>query len=121
MKKGLFDVKVFMITLCFIVREQGSMERQVIDLFASFGLIIGVAHLHPFLCCAVITPEMTILDIISQHRETEMVFKRLEEETGTCVCCQGLFLTLREAAKRFGFDLENALAALNAAIDGRIR
>jgi hypothetical protein len=50
MKKGLFDVKViFMITLCFIVREQGWMEWQVVDPFVSFGQIIGVARLHPFL------------------------------------------------------------------------
>jgi hypothetical protein len=50
-----------------------------------------------------------------------VIFKRLEEETGACVCCQGLFLSLREAAKRFGFDLGSVLRALNAAVDGRIR
>ncbi|OPY90443.1 MAG: hypothetical protein A4E73_02500 [Syntrophaceae bacterium PtaU1.Bin231] len=57
----------------------------------------------------VITPETVILDIISRHRETEAVFKKLEEETGTCVCCQALFLPLGEAAARFGFDLDRAL------------
>ena len=69
----------------------------------------------------IITPEMTIIDIISQYRQTEAIFKRLEEETEACVCCHGLFLPLREAAKRFGFDLYTVLADLNAAIDGRIR
>ena len=69
----------------------------------------------------IITPGTTIIEIISQYRETEVIFKRLEEETGACVCCQGLFLSLREAAKRFGFDLGTVLTALNAAIDGSIR
>jgi len=50
-----------------------------------------------------------------------VIFKRLEEETGACVCCQRLFLSLREAAKRFGFDLGSVLRALNAAVDDRIR
>ena len=34
----------------------------------------------------IITPGTTIIDIISQYRETEAIFKRLEEETGACVC-----------------------------------
>lgn len=69
----------------------------------------------------IITTEMTIIDIISQYRQTEVIFQRLEEETGACVCCQGLFLPLREAAKRFGFDLGTVLAVLNAAVAGILR
>jgi len=67
----------------------------------------------------IITLETTILDIISQYRETESIFKRLEEETGTCICCQGLFLSLREAADQFGFDLECALSDINTFIDDK--
>ena len=66
----------------------------------------------------VITPEMTILDILSEYRETEAIFRGLETRTGTCICCQGLFLTLRTAAGRFGFDLETLLTELNALIVG---
>ncbi len=66
-----------------------------------------------------ITPEMTILDIISQYRETEKIFKRLDAELGVCVCCQGLFLPLGEAARRYGFDLLSALADIRAIIDRR--
>lgn len=66
----------------------------------------------------VIAPETIIIDIISAYRHTEAVFKRLEEETGTCVLCQGLFLTLGDAARQFGFNLENALRHLHAAVDG---
>ncbi len=64
----------------------------------------------------VVTPEMTVLAGGRQHRETEKIFKRLEDETGSCVCCQGLFLSVGEAAERFGFDLERVLSDLNSII-----
>jgi|GEM_PF-959785 len=63
-----------------------------------------------------ITPEMTILDIINRHRETERIFKRLEAELGVCVCCEALFLPLGEAADRFGFDLGSVMTEINAFI-----
>jgi hypothetical protein len=63
-----------------------------------------------------ITPETTILDILHSHRGTEAIFRRLESETGTCVLCQGLFLSLREAAERFGFPAADILAEIRAAI-----
>jgi hypothetical protein len=66
-----------------------------------------------------ITPETTIIDIISQYRETERVFKKLEEETGICVCCQGLFLPIGEAAKQFGFDLGCALSEIKSVIGNK--
>jgi hypothetical protein len=68
---------------------------------------------------SIITPEMTILDIIGQYRETERIFKQLEAELGVCVCCQGLFLTLREAAERFGFYLSPVMAEIDTLIRGR--
>lgn len=64
-----------------------------------------------------ITPETTVIDIISQYRETEKIFKRLEEKTGSCVCCEGLFLSIGAAAQQFGFDLSRALADINAVIN----
>lgn len=66
----------------------------------------------------VIAPETVIIDIISAYRHTEGIFKGLEEETGTCVLCQGLFLTLGDAARQFGFNLEVTLRHLHAAVDG---
>ncbi len=58
---------------------------------------------------AAITQKTVILDIISRYRETEAVFKKLEVETGACICCQALFLTIGEAAARFGFDPDRAI------------
>lgn len=64
-----------------------------------------------------ITPETMIIDIISGHRQTECIFRRLEEETGTCVLCQGLFLTLGEAAGQFGFDLKTVMDNLHDVVN----
>lgn len=68
-----------------------------------------------------ITPETKMIDVISRYRQTESTFRRLNEEVGTCVCCQGLFLSLREAAERFGFNLEILMNELHAEIQGGIQ
>ena len=68
-----------------------------------------------------ITPETKMIDVISRYRKTESTFRRLNEEVGTCVCCQGLFLSLREAAERFGFNLEILMNELHAEIQGGIQ
>ncbi len=59
-----------------------------------------------------ITPDMTVLDIISKHRQTEGVFKKYEQEAGECICCDALFDSLENLAQRYGLDLENLLADL---------
>lgn len=64
----------------------------------------------------VVTAATSVLDIISGYRQTEGIFKDLEAETGRCICCEGLFLSLGEAAARFGFDLNGALARISAVI-----
>jgi hypothetical protein len=66
----------------------------------------------------IVTPDTAIIDIISIHRQTEQVFKRLEAETGTCICCEGLFLSVRDAAQRFGFNMESVMADINGIIAG---
>ncbi len=68
----------------------------------------------------VIAPETMIIDIISGYGQTEPIFRRLEEETGTCVLCQGLFLTLGEAAGQFGFDLKTVMGNLHDVVDGAV-
>jgi len=64
------------------------------------------------------TPETSIIDIISNHRQTEKLFKRLEEETGTCICCEGLFMSVKDAASHFGFPLWDTLIDINTIILG---
>ncbi|MBN1850577.1 MAG: hypothetical protein JW932_18555 [Deltaproteobacteria bacterium] len=68
-----------------------------------------------------ISPEMTILDIISKYRETEVVFKRYDEKAGECICCQALFDTVQDVAQRYGLNLDELLAEIDsAACDDKI-
>jgi iron-sulfur cluster repair protein YtfE (RIC family) len=59
---------------------------------------------------------MTILDVVSQYRGTEAVFRRYDAAAGVCLCCQALFDSLEEAARKYGLDLETLLADLEEAV-----
>ncbi len=62
-----------------------------------------------------ITPDMTVLDIISQHRSTEAVFKAYEAETGHCICCEALFDPLNQVARCYDLNLSSMLTRLEQA------
>jgi hypothetical protein len=62
-----------------------------------------------------ITPEITILEVLSQYRWTEQVFRRYDAAAGVCLCCQALFDSLDEAARKYGLNLESLLADLEQA------
>jgi hybrid cluster-associated redox disulfide protein len=59
-----------------------------------------------------ITPEMTIVEVLSQYRQTEEVFRRYEREAKGCLLCHALFDTLAEAAAKYGLDLDRLLEDL---------
>ncbi len=59
-----------------------------------------------------IEPEMTVLDIISAHRQTEAVFRSYDGAAGECICCKALFEPLKEMTNRYGLDLEEVLTDL---------
>jgi hypothetical protein len=59
-----------------------------------------------------ISPDMTVLDVVSAYRGTEEVFQRYDRSAGECICCNALFVTLRDVARRYGLDLEDLLADL---------
>ncbi|MBS3758713.1 MAG: hypothetical protein KGY61_08610 [Desulfobacterales bacterium] len=63
-----------------------------------------------------IKPEMTVLDIISQHRETEAVFKSYDALAGECICCNSLFNTLEQVADKYQFDIHDMMQALENAL-----
>jgi hypothetical protein len=58
---------------------------------------------------AAITSEMTIFEILCQHRHTEKVFRQYAAAAGGCLCCQALFHSLEEVARRYGLDLNRLL------------
>ncbi len=62
-----------------------------------------------------IFPEMTVLDVISKYRKTEAVFKLYDRQACECVCCQALFETLQDVAKKYDFSLEKLLSDLETA------
>jgi hypothetical protein len=62
-----------------------------------------------------ISPDMTLIEILQQHRQTEVVFRRYEGEAQGCLLCHALFDTLAEAAAKYGLDLERLLKDLQEA------
>jgi hypothetical protein len=65
-----------------------------------------------------ITPDMTLLEVVYQHRQTEAVFRRYEGETQGCLLCHALFDTLAEAAAQYGLNLDKLLKDLREAAQG---
>ena len=61
-----------------------------------------------------ITPDMSVLDVLSLCRETEDVFRSYDDAAGECICCNALFETLHDLAKKYHLDLERLLADLRA-------
>lgn len=59
-----------------------------------------------------ITPDMTVLDVVSRYRTTEGVFKRYDDRAGTCICCEALFETLDHLAQKYDLDLNGLLEDL---------
>ncbi len=56
-----------------------------------------------------ITPDMTIVEVLSQYRQTEGVFRRYEGEAQGCLLCHALFDTLAEAAAKYGLNLDRLM------------
>jgi hypothetical protein len=61
-------------------------------------------------------PGMTVLDVVSRYRETEAVFKRYDEQAGECICCQALFESVQDVAKKYHLDLTELLADLESVV-----
>lgn len=70
----------------------------------------GLSKLHNF----EISPEMTVLEIIHRYRQTETVFRKYDEQAGICICCNALFETLEDVAKKYNLGLEGLLMELEA-------
>ena len=65
----------------------------------------------------VISSEMTVLDVISKHRETEAVFRQYDKLAGECICCRALFDSIRNVAKKYGLNMKKFMDDLNAAVN----
>jgi len=56
-----------------------------------------------------INEQMTILDVVSQFRTAEKVFRKYDKEAGVCLCCEALFEPLWKVAQEYGLDLNSLL------------
>lgn len=65
-----------------------------------------------------IEKQMTILDILCDHQETQEVFRSCDQVIGECVMCNHLFETLEEFSAKYGLDCGELLARLRAAAGG---
>jgi len=64
----------------------------------------------------VLTPQMTLLEIMYRWRASETVFRAYESQAGVCLRCQALFDTLEDVARKYRLDLKALLADLQTLI-----
>jgi hypothetical protein len=62
-----------------------------------------------------INPEMTVLEVLCRHRQTEHIFRKYDAAAGVCLCCQARFDSLADLARKYGLELEKLLADLEMA------
>ena len=65
-----------------------------------------------------INPDMTVLEVVSRHRETEAVFRAYDEQAGVCLCCNALFDTIRAVSEQYGLDMEALISDLESVRTG---
>jgi len=63
-----------------------------------------------------IRSEMTVLEVIERHPQTEAVFRKYDQQAGVCLCCQALFEPLRQMAERYHLNLQMLLDDLNGVL-----
>jgi len=64
-----------------------------------------------------ITPDMTVLEVVSRYRQAEDVFRKYDAAAGVCLCCQALFDSLSEVARKYSLDLARLLTDLEVVAD----
>ncbi|MDY7001238.1 MAG: hypothetical protein SVS15_05595 [Thermodesulfobacteriota bacterium] len=64
-----------------------------------------------------ITPNMTVLDVVSKFHETMPVFRNYDKLAGECICCESLFETLEDVAHIYGLDLKRLIDDLEASVE----
>ena len=66
-----------------------------------------------------ISKNMTVLDVVSEHRGTEEVFRSYDARAGECICCNSLFETIEAIAQKYGLDLYSLVDDLEEAVHTR--
>lgn len=74
--------------------------------------------MHPSRAETRIKKDMTVLDVVSEYRLTEAVFRSYDTRAGACVCCTCLFEAVESLARDLGLDLDAFLRELENAAFG---
>ncbi|WP_461207271.1 hypothetical protein [Clostridium sp. DL1XJH146] len=59
---------------------------------------------------------MKILDIITEHEETQEIFSSYDKIIGECVMCNHMFDSLEDFALQYSIDLQELIKKLNTSI-----
>ena len=62
-------------------------------------------------------PDTTVLELVEYYPETEIVFNQYDRRHGGCICCECLFCSMQEVARRYEINLEELLSRLSAVMD----
>jgi hypothetical protein len=60
----------------------------------------------------IITPNMSLLEIVELSPQSEEVFHQYDDEAGCCLLCNNLFDPLEEVAGIYSLDVNQILAKL---------
>ena len=63
-----------------------------------------------------ISKDMTVLDVVCEHRGTDKVFSSYDVGSGECICCNSLFETIETVAQKYGIDIYELIENLEKAI-----
>ncbi|HOO46529.1 MAG TPA: hypothetical protein PLM29_09890 [Deltaproteobacteria bacterium] len=63
-----------------------------------------------------IRKDMTVLDVVSEHKGTDKVFSSYDIQAGECICCNSLFETIEAVARKYKIDLESLIHDLEKEI-----
>jgi len=64
-----------------------------------------------------VTLQSTVLELLELHPETEAVFERYTRRIGICICCEALFCTISEVAKRYEINSDELISRLESVLD----
>lgn len=64
----------------------------------------------------IISKDMTVLDVVCEHRGTDKVFSSYDAPAGECICCNSLFETIEAVSQKYGIDLDNLINDLEKAV-----
>ena len=64
-----------------------------------------------------IPPDMSVLDVVSIHKNTLAIFKQYDGRAGECICCTCLFDSVGKVAQKYNFDLTEFILALETAAE----